>query len=59
VPYGLGATEHVASATLTRQLTQQVRLQLRYTFYDYTDETYGGHNNYMAHSFLSTLQFRF
>jgi hypothetical protein len=59
VPYGLGATEHVASATLTRQLTRAVRLKLQYTFYDYTDETFGGHNNYMASSFLSTLQFRF
>jgi hypothetical protein len=59
VPYGLGATEHVASATVTRQLTKQVRLQLRYTFYDYSDVTFGGHNNYRAHSILSSLQFRF
>jgi hypothetical protein len=59
VPYGMGATEHTASATLTRQLNKQVRLRLSYTFYDYTDVTFGGHNNYRAHSIFSSLQFRF
>jgi len=59
LPYGAGAREHIASATLSRQLTKQVRLQLRYSFYDYTDQTSGGHNNYTAHSIFSTLQFRF
>jgi hypothetical protein len=59
VPYGAGAREHIASATLTRQLNKRVRLQLSYTFYDYTDQTSGGHNNYQAHSIFSSLQFRF
>jgi hypothetical protein len=59
VPYGLTATEHVASATLTRQLNKQVSLQFRYTYYNYSDETYGGHNNYRGHSFFSSLRFRF
>jgi long-subunit fatty acid transport protein len=59
VPYGMGATEHTASATLTRQLNKQVRLLLSYTYFDYTDETFGGHNNYQAHSIFSSLQFRF
>jgi hypothetical protein len=59
VPYGMGATEHTASATLTRQLTKQVRLLLSYTYFDYTDETLGGHDNYRAHSIFSSLQFRF
>jgi predicted porin len=59
VPYGMGATEHTVSATLTRQLTKQVRLRLSYTYFDYTDETSGGHNNYRAHSVSSSLQFRF
>ena len=59
LPYGLGATEHSASATLTRQLSKQVRLLLTYTYFDYTDETFGGHNNYQAHSIFSSLQFRF
>ena len=59
LPYGMGATEHTASATLTRQLNPQVRLLLSYTYFDYSDETFGGHNNYRAHSIFSSLQFRF
>ena len=59
VPYGMGATEHTASATLRRQLTKNVRLLRSYTYFDYTDETSGGHNNYRAHSLFSSLQFRF
>jgi hypothetical protein len=59
LPFGMGATEHTASGTLTRQLNKQVRLLLSYTYFDYTDETFGGHNNYRAHSIFSSLQFRF
>lgn len=59
VPYGLGATEHSASATITRQLTKNVRLLFKYGYYNYRDVTSGGHNNYEAHSLFSSLQFRF
>ena len=59
LPYGLNATEHVASASLTRQLTKQAKLLLKYTYYNYTDDTFGGHNNYTGHSIFSSLQFRF
>jgi len=59
VPYGLGSTEHAVSATLTRQLTKQMRLLLRYGYFNYRDETSGGHNNYRAHSLYSGLQVRF
>jgi hypothetical protein len=59
VPYGLGGTEHAASGTLTRQLTKNMRLLLRYSYFNYRDETSGGHNNYRAHSLYSGLQVRF
>ena len=59
VPYGLGATEHTVSATLTRQLTKNTRLLLRYGYFNYRDVTSGGHNNYRAHSLYSGLQIRF
>ena len=59
MPYGLGATEYTASATITRQLTKQTRLLLRYGYYDYRDATSGGHNNYRGHSIYSSLQYRF
>jgi hypothetical protein len=59
VPYGLGATEYTASATLTRQLTKQTSLLLRYGYFNYRDVTSGGHNNYRGHSLYSGLQIRF
>jgi hypothetical protein len=59
VPYGMGATESAVSATITRQLSRNTRLTLKYGFYDYRDTTSGGHNNYRAHSLFSSLQVRF
>jgi hypothetical protein len=59
MPYGMGAKEDTVSADISRQLTPSVRLMLRYAFYHYTDQTSGGHNNYSAHSFFSSLQYRF
>ena len=59
LPYGMGASEHTASASMSRHLTKQVRLLLSYTYYNYTDATIGGHNNYQAHSIFSSLLFRF
>ena len=59
VPYGMGATEHAVTATVTRQLTKNMRLLLKYGYYNYRDETSGGHNNYRAHSLFSSLQVRF
>lgn len=59
VPYGMGATENSISASISRQLTKQVRLLLQYTYYHYDDVLSGGHNNYEAHSLFSSLQYRF
>ena len=59
MPYGMGATEHTLSATISRQLAKNVRLTLKYSYFNYTDETSGGHDNYEANSVYSTLQFRF
>ena len=59
VPYGLGSTEHTVSASLTRQLSKNMRLLMKYTYFDYRDTTFGGHNNYQAHSIYSGLQYRF
>lgn len=59
LPYGMGATEHSLSASISRQLAKNVRLTLKYAYFNYTDETFGDHNNYEAHSIFSTLQFRF
>ena len=59
MPYGLGATEYTASASLTRQLNKNMSLLLRYGYFNYRDVTSGGHNNYRAHSLYSGLQVRF
>ena len=59
VPYGMGATEHTVSASVSRQITKNVRLKVQYGYFNYTDQTSGGHNNYEAHSVFSSLQFRF
>jgi hypothetical protein len=59
VPYGMGATEHIVGATISRQLTKRVRLSLSYRYYNYTDETYGGHNDFEGHSIFSSLGIRF
>src|SRR5436305_6894829 len=58
-PYGMGATEYAVSATVTRQLSKNTRLLLKYGYFNYRDVTSGGHNNYQAHSLFSTLQIRF
>jgi hypothetical protein len=57
--YGMGATENAVSATITRQLSKNTRLLLKYGYFNYRDVTSGGHNNYQAHSLFSSLQIRF
>ena len=59
MPYGMGATENNASISLGRQLSKNIRLLVKYTYFNYSDETFGGHNNYRAHSIYSGLQVRF
>jgi predicted porin len=59
MPYGMSDREYTASATFTRQLTKSLRLKLQYSYFHYIDVTSGLHNNYEAHAFFSSLQFRF
>lgn len=59
LPYGIGATQHTVGMSISRQLAKNIRLTLKYNYFNYTDETFGGYNNYEAHSVYSTLQFRF
>ncbi|MGC1322647.1 MAG: hypothetical protein WA849_10725 [Candidatus Udaeobacter sp.] len=59
MPYGMGTTEHAVSATVTRKLSKNTRLLLKYGYYNYRDVTSGGHDNYRAHSLFSSLQIRF
>jgi hypothetical protein len=59
LPYGADQTENSVTASMSRQLTKSVRLNLQYGYYNYTDGLYGGHDNYQAHSIFSSLVFGF
>ena len=58
MPYGMGATEHTVSASISREISKNVRLKFQYGYFHYTDQISGGHNNYEAHAVFSSLQFR-
>jgi hypothetical protein len=59
VPYGAGATEHSATASLTRRLNEHVRLNLRYAFTHYEDTPSFGRFNFDAHVIFASMQYRF
>lgn len=59
MPYGMGARQHTAGASISREIMRNVRVKVQYGYFDYTDETSGGHNNYKAHAVFSSLLFRF
>jgi len=58
-PFGAGAEEHTIGATLTRKLTERMRLKLRYGFFTYHDETSGGYNDFDGHLVYSSIQYLF
>ena len=59
LPLGAGGQEHGVNATLTRRLTKNVRLSVRYGYYHYDDETFGGHQDFFAHVLYASLRCRF
>ena len=59
LPLGAGAEEHGVNATLTRRLSKNLRLSVRYGYYHYNDETYGGHQDFFAHVIYTSLRYRF
>jgi hypothetical protein len=59
LPYGAGAEEHSVTSTLTRQLTQQLRLTLRFAYSHYNDTANNGYGSYDSYLVSSGLQYRF
>ena len=59
VPYGSGATENTVTAGIVRKISKNISLSLNYSYYGYTDQTSGNHNNYTANVISSGFQFRF
>jgi hypothetical protein len=59
VPFGAGGWEHGVTATVVRRICSNIRVSLKYGYYNYIDQTSGEHNNYAAHLIYSSLQYRF
>lgn len=59
LPLGASADEHGITAMLTRRISENLRVNLKYGFYRYDDVLSGGNNNYEAHVFYTSLQYRF
>ena len=59
MPYGAGAIENTVSANITRKLSKQISVSLKYAYYTYSDQTSGYNNNYRANMIYSKMQIRF
>jgi len=59
VPYGAGCSEHDVSASISRQISKNVRVMLKYSFDMYRDQLSGGLDNFTAQTIYTSLQIRF
>jgi hypothetical protein len=59
LPLGAGGQEHGVNATLTRRLSKNLRVMLRYGYYHYEDQTFGGHQDFFAHVIYTSLRYLF
>jgi hypothetical protein len=59
VPFGSGAEEHGVSTMLTRRISKNLRASLRYSYFNYNDDTAAGQRDYDAHVVYTGLQYRF
>jgi hypothetical protein len=59
LPLGVENQRHAVLADLTRQLTDNLSVKLRYGFYSYDDETSDGSDNYTAHLIGATCSMTF
>jgi hypothetical protein len=59
VPYGAGGEEHSVTATLTRRLSERIRVSLKAGYFRYLDEATGGNANFGATLIYATLRYRF
>ena len=58
LPLGLNFTRQTFTAGVTRKFSQRVSANLRYSFYDYSEPSSGGNNNYTAHGVFATVAVR-
>ena len=59
VPYNAGGTQYTFSASLVRQITRNVSMNLKYYFDTYSDKLSGGNNNYTAQMISTGLNMQF
>ena len=59
VPYGADGEEYGVTATLTRRITEHLRVSLKYGFSQYIDGVYGGNQDFTSHLVYTSLQYRF
>ena len=59
VPLGTDTEEHSVTAALSRRITQNLRLNLKYAFTHYNDLASAGHFSYDAQVIFASLQYRF
>jgi len=59
VPYNAGGWQYTFSASISRQITRNISLSLKYYFDNYHDQLSGGNNNYTAQMIATGLQMRF
>jgi hypothetical protein len=59
VPLGAGAEQYTVTAGITRRITQNLRVSLKYAYTQYDDWASGGNNSYDAQMVYSSLQYRF
>jgi hypothetical protein len=59
VPLGAAGQELGVNVTLTRRLTKNLHLSLRYGYYHYDDDAFGGNQDYYANVVYTSLRYRF
>ncbi|MEI8311114.1 MAG: hypothetical protein WCH98_10190, partial [Verrucomicrobiota bacterium] len=59
VPYGASATEYSFTASLNRQITKNVSLQVKYYMDSYQDRLSGGNSNFLGQMITTNLQVKF
>ncbi len=59
VGYGAGAKQHSVTATLTRRISQNLRVNVRFAYTHYNDTANSGYGNYESTLVSSSLQYRF
>jgi hypothetical protein len=55
LPVGMKYTRHAVTAGITRRLINFLSARIQYGFYNYSEPSAGGANNYSAHAIFGTL----